>query len=92
MFVKGCNVELAGRNESPDQVLFLDVTFRSTPNIYEDGQVDRYSFQLYPSLIIKEILLEIGLIEEMRITWGNKEVPKLFFTIPLIHENTFKSV
>ena len=92
MFVKGCNVRLAGRNGSPDQLLFLDGTFRITRDICKDGQVDKYSFQLYPSLIIKKILLEIGLIEEMRATWGNKEVPKLFFTIPLIRENTFKAV
>ena len=92
MFVKGCNVQLAGRNGSPDQLLFLDGTFGITRDICKDGQVHRYSFQLYSSLIIKEILFEIGLIEEMRITWGNEEVPKLFFTIALICENTFKSV
>ena len=27
----------------------------------------------------KEILLEIGVIEKMRTTWGNKEVPQNFF-------------
>ena len=41
--------------------------------IRKDGQVDRYSFQLHASLFIKEILLEIGFIEEMKTTWGNKE-------------------
>ena len=89
MFVKGCNVQLAGRNGSPDQLLFLNGTFRITSNVYKDGQVDRYSFQLHASLIIKEILLEIGFIEKMRTTWDNKEVPKLFFMFPFICENTF---
>ena len=28
--------------------------------------------------ILKEILLEIGFVEEMRSTWGNKEVPQTF--------------
>ena len=27
---------------------------------------------------LKEILLEIGFIEEMRTTWGNNEVPQVF--------------
>ena len=29
--------------------------------------------------LIKEILLEIGFIEEIRTTWGNEEVPQNFF-------------
>ena len=41
---------------------------------------------------VKDILLEIGFIEEMRTTRGNKELPQSFFTIPRIRENTFKSV
>ena len=28
---------------------------------------------------LKEMMLEIGFIEERRTTWGNKEVPKIFF-------------
>ena len=28
---------------------------------------------------VKEMLLEIGFIEEMRTTWGNKKVPQTFF-------------
>ena len=34
------------------------------------------------------MLLEVGFIEEMRTTWGNKEVPQIFFLIPLIREKT----
>ena len=30
-------------------------------------------------IFFKEILLEIGFIEEMRTIWGNKEVPQTFF-------------
>ena len=30
-------------------------------------------------IFVKEILLEIGFIEEMRTIWGNKEVPQTFF-------------
>ena len=33
-------------------------------------------------------MLEIGFIEEIRTTWGNKEVPQTFSTIPFIRENT----
>ena len=32
-----------------------------------------------PPIILKEILLEFGFIEEMRTTWGNEEVPQIFF-------------
>ena len=83
MFVKGSNIQLAERNESPGQLLFLDGTFCVTLIIHKDEQVDRYSFQLHSLLIIYEILLEIGCIEEMSTTWGNKEVPKLFSQFPL---------
>ena len=31
---------------------------------------------LKPLFYLKEILLEIGFVEEMRTTWGNKEVPQ----------------
>ena len=31
---------------------------------------------------LREILLEISFIEEMGTTWGNKEVPQTFSTIP----------
>ena len=50
---KESNVQGAGRNGSPVQHLFLDGTFRITPNIYKDGQVDRYSLQFLASLVIK---------------------------------------
>ena len=30
-------------------------------------------------VLVKEILLEIGFVEELRITWGNKELPQTFF-------------
>ena len=30
------------------------------------------------SIFVKEILLEIGFIQEMRTTWGNKEAPQTF--------------
>ena len=30
-------------------------------------------------LVVKEVLLEIGFIEEMRTIWSNKEVPQTFF-------------
>ena len=30
-------------------------------------------------IFIKEILLEIGFIDKMRTTWGNKEAPHTFF-------------
>ena len=32
-----------------------------------------------PDPNLKEIVLEIGFIEEMRITWGNTKVPKTLF-------------
>ena len=38
-----------------------------------------FNFTFYSNTRIKEILLEIGLIEEMRTTWGNKKVPHTFF-------------
>ena len=39
---------------------------------------------LYKNLnFLKEIQLEIGLIEEMRTIWENKEVPQTFFQNPL---------
>ena len=38
--------------------------------------------------MFEEILLEIGLIEEMRTTRRNKEVSLTFFTIPFICKNT----
>ena len=70
MFVKGSNVQLAGRNESPDQPLFLDGTFRITPNVCKDGQVDKYSFQLHASLIIEEITLEVKTCHDsLQVLW-----------------------
>ena len=42
--------------------------------------------------VLKQTLLEIGFSEEMRTTCGNKDVPQPFFAIPLIRENTIKSV
>ena len=53
IFGKESNVQWAGRNGSPVQHLFLDGTFRITPNIYKDGQVDRYALQFLASLVIK---------------------------------------
>ena len=53
------------------------------------GRVDRYSFQLHASSIIKDILLEIGFIEGMRIILGNREVPKLFPQFPLFAKIRF---
>ena len=41
---------------------------------------------------VKEILLKIGFIEEMRTTWGNKEVPKPFSSINFSRENTIQSI
>ena len=35
----------------------------------------------------KEILLEIAFVEEMISTWGNKEMPLTFYTIPFIRKN-----
>ena len=37
---------------------------------------------------IKEILLEIGFIEEVRTTWGYTEVSQIFFHNSLIREIT----
>ena len=34
--------------------------------------------RLCNKLVLKEILLEIGFVEEMRTTWGNEEVPQTF--------------
>ena len=42
--------------------------------------------------LIKETLLEIGYIEELRTTWGNKEMLQTFFHNFLIRENTNQSV
>ena len=54
-------------------------------NIAKNGLCD---LQVYNNLtncsyriFVKEILLEIGFIEEMRSTRGNKDVPQTFFTI-----------
>ena len=42
-------------------------------------------FQFQRSFLLKEILLEIGFIEEMRTTWGNKEVPQ-----SLNHDSSYR--
>ena len=37
-------------------------------------------------IFVEEVLLEIGFIEEMRATWGNKDVPQTFCTISFTRE------
>ena len=47
----------------------------------------KYIIQNY-KILFKEMLLEIGCIEELRTTSGSTEVPQTFFTIPFTRENT----
>ena len=46
-----------------------------------------YVFTRHTNFAPPGLLLEIGFVEEIRTTWGSKEVQSLLYTIPLIYKN-----